>query len=64
MRKCVARITISRCCLGLQAQDCVDGNLGKLPGKWTAGMAGAIGKGTRQVAKSNSWISNCKKEKK
>ena len=46
MRKCVARMLIGWCCLGLQAQDCADGNLGKLPGKWTAGMAGAIGKGT------------------
>jgi len=37
---------IGCCSLGLQAPDCEDGNLGKLPGKWTAGMAGAIGNGT------------------
>jgi len=37
---------IGCCSLGLQAPDCEDGNLGKLPGKWTAGMAGVIGNGT------------------
>lgn len=42
MRKCIAGMIIGCCSLGLQAQDCVDSNLGQLPGKWTAGSAGSI----------------------